>query len=489
MDRREFLETLARGAAVTAFASFARAAEKVSRPNVLFIAVDDLRPQLGCYGHKEIISPNIDALAARGLLFERAYVMQAVSAPSRACVLTGCRPDTTHIYGLRTPVRKAMPDVLTLPEHFRRHGYETVSLGKIYHHVQDDNGRGWSKPAWRPSGPWVGRAYRSPEAIEAMRRRDATNPPKKGIGPPFDAADVPDDGYPDGALANKALEELRRLKTAGKPFFLAVGFFKPHLPFNAPKKYWDLYDRSKIRLPEYRKPPKDAPPFALTNWGELRQYVGIPKTGPVSDDLARKLIHGYYACVSYTDAQIGKLLAALDRLGLRDNTIVILWGDHGWKLCEYNSWCKHTNFELDTNAPLIISVPWQRNKGRKTKALVEFVDMYPTLCELAGLPVPSHLEGTSFVPLLENPDRPWKSAAFSQYPRGRIMGYTMRTDRWRYTEWIDRKTKKAVARELYDHRSDPDETTNLAVKREFAETVRQLSAKLHAGWRVALPKT
>ena len=465
----------------------AASAAEAERPklNVLFIAVDDLRPELACYGHPQIRSPQIDKLAARGMLFERAYCQQAVCAPSRASLLTGCRPDTTRIYDLQTPLRKAMPNVLSLPQHLRKNGYETVSLGKIYHHWNDDNGIGWSVPAWHPSGEWKGRGYRSPESLRAMEERDKATPAMKGIGPAFEAADVPDNGYPDGATADKAIEELRRLK--GAPFFLAIGFLKPHLPFNAPKKYWDLYRREDIKLPTNRDWPKDMPPIAGSNWGELRQYTGIPARGNLPDDQARELIHGYYACVSYTDAQVGRVLDELDRLGLRERTLVVLWGDHGWKLGEYSAWCKHTNFELDTHAPLLLSVPGQKNAGKKTRAFVEFVDIYPTLCEAAGLSLPAHLEGTSMLPLLDDPERPWRAAAFSQYPRGRIMGYTMRTDRYRYTEWIDRRTKEIQARELYDHETDPGENVNLAGHPDHKETVEKLAGMLKAGWRAAQP--
>ncbi|MFP4058336.1 MAG: sulfatase [Candidatus Brocadiia bacterium] len=491
MRRRQFLHMMAAGAAARSVGRFLppALAQKGEQPvrNVLFIAVDDLRPELGCYGDQQARSPHIDKLAARGLLFERAYVQQAVCAPSRASLLTGTRPDTTGIYHLRTPVRKAMPEVLTLPQHFRQNGYETVSLGKIYHHWNDDNGIGWSVDAWHPRGPWEGRGYRSEAALEAMRRRDATDPRKKGIGPPVDDADVPDNGYRDGATADKAIQELRRLKD--KPFFLAVGFLKPHLPFNAPKKYWDLYRRQDIQLPARRDWPDDMPRIAGMNWGELRQYVGIPSKGNLDEDQARELIHGYYACVSYMDAQVGRVLGELGRLGLDRNTIVVLWGDHGWKLGEYSAWCKHTNFELDTHAPLILSVPGQKTAGQSTPALVEFVDIYPTLCEAAGLPLPDHLEGTSMRPLLEDPQRPWKTAAFSQYPRGQVMGYTMRTDRYRYTAWIHRKTKKVVARELYDHQAGPLETVNLAGRPEHKATVEKLHAMLEAGWQAARPQT
>ena len=487
MQRREFLRMMAVGAAAVPLGRLAAAEAGKAKMNVLFIAVDDLRPELGCYGEEQILSPHIDKLAAQGLLFERAYCQQAVCAPSRASLMTGTRPDTTKIYNLTTPVRKAMPKVLTLPQHFRDSGCETVSLGKIYHHRSDDNRLGWSVPAWHPTGPWQGRGYRSGTALAALRERDKTSPARKGIGPAFDAADVPDNGYPDGAIADKAIAELGRLKD--KPFFLAVGFMKPHLPFNAPKRYWDLYDRAKIRVPASRRWPNGSPPFAGTSWGELRQYTGIPRQGNLGDEQSKELIHGYYACVSYMDAQVGRVVAELERLGLRDRTVIVLWGDHGWKLGDYGAWCKHTNFEIDTHVPMILSVPGQKTVGRKTKALVEFVDIYPTLCEAAGLPVPGHLEGTSMVPLVDDPSRPWKTAAFSQYPRGKLMGYSMRTARWRYTEWTDRRARKVGARELYDHDAGPVADVNLAERPEHKATVARLSAMAKAGWRAAKPKS
>lgn len=485
LTRRSFL---AMSAAAAALPAFARAAAG-DKPNVLFIAVDDLRPQLNCYGKKQIVSPNIDRLAREGLLFERTYCQQAVCAPSRASILTGLRPDSTRIYDLNTPVRKALPDVLTPPQHFRNNGYETLSIGKIYHHPNDDK-PGWTIPPFRagtfPAGDWKGRGYRTQEAIEQMNRYLAENPGSDGRGPAYECAAIPDNQYPDGANAEHAIEELRRLKAAGRPFFMAMGFYKPHLPFNAPKKYWDLYRREDIKLADNPFLPADCPSYAPSNWGELRNYVGIPKDGPLSDDLARTLIHAYFACVSYTDAQIGRLLDELDRLDLRKNTIVILWGDHGWKLGEHSMWCKHTNFELDTHVPMIVSAPKQKRNIR-TRALTEFVDIYPGLCELAGLAVPAHCEGTSFVPLIDDPGRPWKSAAFSQYPRGKVMGYTMRTDRWRYTEWQERSTGEVMARELYDQNTDPQENKNIAAAEEMKPIVAQLSAKLKAGWQAARP--
>lgn len=455
---------------------------EASPPNVLFIAVDDLRPELGCYGQSQMISPNIDRLAARSLLFEQAYCQQAICAPSRISLLSGLRPDATGIYGLRTPLSSKMPDLVTLPRLFKNHGYETVSLGKIYHHQHDDS-LAWSQPAYRPTGDWTGRGYLAPNSVEVVTQNAELG---SGRGPAYEAADVPDTAYPDGQVAQQALAELKRLKD--RPFFLAVGFVKPHLPFNAPQKYWDLYEATDINLPSVTQPTKEAPSLAFTNWGELRNYYGIPKQGDLDEELTRTLIHGYYACTSYTDALIGQLLDELERLELAQNTIVVLWGDHGWKLGDYGDWCKHTNFTLDARVPLLLSVPGMENQGAKTQALVELVDVYPTLAELTGLPLPRHLQGTSLVPLLDQPNQTWKKAAFFQYPRGDTMGYALRTDRYRFTRWQQRENpKQVVALELYDHRNDSLETINVAAHPEYASVVEELSAMLDGGYEMAMP--
>ncbi len=429
------------------------------KPNVLFIVVDDLRPELACYGRPGIQSPNIDRLASEGVLFEQAYCQQAVCAPSRASVLTGLRPDSTGIYDLQTPVRRALPDVVTLPQHFRANGYETISVGKVYHHAKDDL-EGWSTPPTQSRGDWKGRGYLTDEAVEQMLAQERLlverGDGRRGIGPAFEAADVPDSAYHDGMDADAAISALRQMN--GDPFFMALGFHKPHLPFNAPKRYWDMYSPADIPLAENDYAPDGVTPFSLTNFGELRGYFGIPADGPIPDDIARKLVHGYWACVSYMDAQVGRVLAALDDLGLADDTVVMLWGDHGWKLGEHGSWCKHTNFDIDTRAPLIVRAPGRQLPGHRTSALVEFVDMYPTLCDLCGIASPDHLEGTSFAPLLARSNGAWKTAAFSQYPRGRVMGHTMKTARHRYTEWQDRRSGAIRARELYDHDADAAET-------------------------------
>lgn len=453
-----------------------------SRPNILFIAFDDLRPELGCYGTEGILSPNIDALAARGTVFDRAYCQQAVCSPSRTSLLTGCRPDTTKVYDLQTHFRKNLPDVVTLPQHFKNHGYTTRSMGKIFHGGLDD------KASWSQSPAKVGRAmYALEENTQLVAEKRAATKGKTFrtpsarynamTGPAYECTDVPDNTYTDGVIADEAIAALQKLK--GKPFFLAVGFLKPHLPFIAPKKYWDLYDRDKIPMASNPFAPKDAPKIALTNWGELRAYHDIPSVGPLTDDQARTLKHGYYACVSYVDAQLGRVLGELDRLGLRDNTVIILWGDHGWKLGEHAMWCKHTNFEIDARVPMICAAPNQKAGGSHSEALVEFVDIYPTLCELAHLPLPQHLEGDSFAALLDNPKLPGAPTAISQYPRGNVMGYSMRTDRYRLTLWQTRNAPhETVAVELYDHETDPDENVNVAGDPANAALVEKLTAQL-----------
>jgi len=481
-------------------------AAAADRPNVLFIAVDDLRPELGCYGVPVVQSPHIDALARRGTVFTRAYCQQAVCNPSRASLLTGRRPDTTKVYGNGTHIRLALPEVVTLPQHFKQHGYHTQAFGKVFHMGMDDPAS-WSVPLSRAMMPmyvdetaeaaWrdeIGRRY----TPEAFRRRASKLDPDTGLvlqlgsggggvhrGPSWEAPDVADDVLMDGQTANQAVRALRRIRD--KQFFLAVGFFKPHLPFVAPKKYFDLYPLEKLRPADNPYPPEDVPRIALHNSGELRgQYTDVPKSGPISDQKALELIRGYYAATTYVDAMIGRVLDELDRLGLRDETVVVLWGDHGWQLGEHGLWGKATNFELATRSPLIFSVPGQKRPGAKTDALAEFVDIYPTLSELCGLPIPEGLEGTSLVPVIEAPDRPWKGAAFSQYPRKKVMGHSMRTDRYRYTEWAV-PGEPPVAVELYDHRTDPDENVNLANKPENKELVAELSRLLDAGWRAALP--
>ena len=441
---------------------------KKGRPNVLFIAVDDLRPQLACYGRQQMQSPNIDRLAAAGVLFERAYCMVPTCGASRASLMTGLRPTPTRFVNYLTWAEKDAAGITTLNTHFIRHGYETISLGKIFHHPRD-NAIGWSKPAWRPR---VAKAYQL-AANRALQQRRQREPGRRRRGPAFESADAPDEAYADGQVARQAIVELRRLKQENSPFFLAVGFFKPHLPFVCPRRYWDMYDPDEIRLPETYHRPKNAPDAALHTSGELRAYADIPKRGPVSDEVARQLIHGYYACVSFTDAQVGKVLDELDRLELADNTIVVLWGDHGWNLGEHTLWCKHCCFETSMQIPLIIRGPGVKNGG-KTKALTETIDIYPTLCELAGLPIPEHTAGASLTPLLKNPASSWSGVAVGRYRQGD----TLRTDHHRFTEFTTTRGKR-VARMLYDHRADPQEDDNISEKPSQVDVAKRLARQLN----------
>ncbi len=439
------------------------------KPNVLFIAVDDLRPELGCYGKSHIKSPSIDKLAESGLTFNRAYCNIPVCGASRASVLSGIRPNRHRFLNYHTWQDEDVPGVVSLPMHFKNNGYYTVSLGKIYHHKEDGKGS-WSETPWAPQGQWKGwQAYVEPESDKIIE------PGRHGItGPSFESPRGPDHIYPDGMIAEEAMRQLRQFKGENQPFFLAVGFLKPHLPFNAPQKYWDMYNFDEIELPEYMKKPENAPDAAMHNFGELRNYVDVPDQGPMEEEFMRKLIHGYYACVSYTDAQIGKVLNELERLGLAENTIVVLWGDHGWHLGEHGLWCKHCNFEKVLHTPLILRVP-EKKKNIETDALVEFVDIYPSLCELAGLSKPFHLQGESFVPLVENPDLQWKDAVYSRW----IRGETIITKKHTYTEWIGDNNEGVYAKMLYDLKADPEETVDVSGKPENKDLVKKLSEKLH----------
>jgi arylsulfatase A-like enzyme len=437
------------------------------RPNVLFIAVDDLRPELGCYEKEHILSPNIDRLAEKGIVFERAYCMVPTCGASRASLMTGLRPTPKRFITFDANAQKEAPNVATLNQHFKDHGYTCLSLGKVFHDL-NDSATGWSEPAWKPTG--VGQSYRLEES------RNLVNLSDKKLGPPCEAADLPDSDYPDAMIATRAMDDLQKLKDKDQPFFLAVGFLKPHLPFVAPKKYWDLYDRDTIGLPSNYHPPKDVPKDAIHKWGELRHYANVPRKGPVPDAMARELIHGYYACVSFVDAQVGRLLNELDRLELAENTIVVLWGDHGWNLGEHTLWCKHSCFETSMHSPLIVRAPSVTRSGQRTKALTEFIDIYPSLCELAAIPLPDHLEGASFVAQLKDPSLPGKSAAIGRFKKGD----TIRTDQFRFTQYRNLQGEE-TGRMLYDHHQDPDENTNISGHSTQTEVVQSLGEALHQG--------
>ena len=441
--------------------------------NVLFIGVDDLRCQLGCFGDSYAKTPNIDKLAEEGLLFNRAYCQQAVCSPSRASFMTGLRPNTTKVWDLETHFRKALPDAITLPQYFKQQGYHTQSVGKIYH-----------DPAWAQDAP----SWSVPEtfAVTETKGKYVLKIHLPATGSWKTAATenvaVADEAYIDGQVSKAAIEILAEIKD--KPFFLAVGFRRPHLPFSAPEKYWNLYERETLPLPKNPSKPAHVPELAMHNSTELRTYNDIPDSGPLSEEKIRELIHGYYASTSYVDVQIGKIINELDRLGLREETIIVLWSDHGYHLGERDLWCKTSNFELDTRVPLIIAYPDQVKKGVQTNALVELVDLYPTLADLAGLSVPQGLEGTSLKPLFSSPGLPWKEAAFSQFPRSSpkhhspIMGYSVRTNDFRYTEWQELNSGMVVATELYDHRYDSLETENVSEVEIYSKEIQKLSGML-----------
>jgi len=466
------------------------------RPNVLFLAVDDLRPELGCYGVGQVKSPQIDALASRGVTFTRAYCQQAVCNPSRASLMTGLRPDSIRVWDLVTDFRTTIPHAVTLPQHFRKHGYRAVSYGKVYHNTFPDNAS-WDEPhRWpRKAGLWSAGARRQHAAFRRkMRAAGESEAAIRRVRPrAVESVDIADGDHVDGAIADQAIAALRELAKGEQPFFLAAGFIRPHLPFVAPRKYFRLYDRESIRLAGNQFLPRGMPAVAfgggsLGGFYELRDYMDYrdaasPFDRPLSEQRQRELKHGYYACVSFIDAQVGRLMAELGRLGLAENTVVVLWGDHGWKLGEHGGWCKQTNYEIDTRSPLIIRAPGARAKGKQCRSLVEFVDIYPTLCDLAGLPVPGFLEGKSLARLLSDVSAKVKDEAISQFPRRhkkrRYMGYTMRTDRYRFVEWRDRKTGEPLATELYDHAKDPQENTNISDRREMQGTVRSLRKRLH----------
>ncbi len=479
----------------------ASAADQRVRPNVLMIAIDDLRPSIGCYGDPNAITPHMDALAARGLRFERAYCQQALCSPSRISLLSGRRPSTSKIYSIGPTLRSAMPDITTLPQHFKNEGYFTRSLGKVYH-VGIDDPDSWSVPSWQSPKPRNG-----PEGIrqQAERRKayaaKKMQPPQKGEGgmgtavPAFEAPDVGDDDLKDGDCTREAIGALRGMaQKPGQPFFLAVGYANPHVPWVAPKKYWDLYNPAKLVMADNQFLPRGAPAFAAKSGDDFYWYSNVPKDRKITDAFGRQCLHGYLAATTYIDAQVGRLLAALDETGLARNTIVILWGDHGYYMGEHSWWGgKHNNYEGATRTLLLCALPGQKTAGRSTRGIVEYVDLYPTLVDLCGLPRPrdwAQLDGVSFAPLFSDPSRAWKRAAFSEYPKGgsdadggraNYHGTTMRTDRYRYVEWVNVKTGAVVARELYDHQTDAQENENLAGRPEHAAVLAELGAQLRVG--------
>jgi len=456
------------------------------RPNVLLILVDDLKPALGCYGDPHAKTPNIDALAARGMRFDLAYCNQAVCAPSRFTLMLGSHSTSTGLYGLGSHLRRSIPDAVTIPQHFAKHGgYRTESLGKIFHigHGNLGDPKSFSVPHFKEKVIEYADAASKPDGKltreEAMFQNQPAPPGgmnKLPRGAAFESPDVGDEAYADGRVA---AETIRRLKAAkqrrekdGTPFFIAAGFARPHLPFSVPKKYWDLFEPEKLPLATNPDHPKNSPGIAHKRGGEIRNYFPVPDKGrpeQIDEELARQLVHGYYASTSYVDAQIGKVTAELQRLGLAENTTVVLWGDHGFHLGDLGIWTKHTNYEQANRIPILISAPGVTRPSTATKQLAESVDLFPTLAELAGLPAPQGpqpIDGKSLVPVLKNPTARVRDHAFHAYPRKKL-GRAIRTERYRLVEWGD-----SGDYELYDYQDDPLESENHAAKRP--ETVAKL---------------
>ena len=481
--------------------------------NVLFLVSDDMRPQLGAYYGKDFPSPvhppmhtpNLDKLAAKSLLLKRAYCQQAICSPSRTSLLTGRRPDTTHVYDLKHYWRKVGGNFTTIPQHFKNNGYISAGMGKIFHHGMKASGRddpiSWSLPYYHATNMGWETNQSSWQAIPDHLLKDQP--------------------LMDSQIADRAVYTLRKLaheaRSGRMPFFVAVGFHRPHLPFDFPESILRYYPEESIRLPDNEYAPVNMPSVAWSDYGELRKYGDIQKlnlTGAINSTVPEKVVRdlrrAYYCAITWTDMLIGRVIDELDALGLTNNTIISFWGDHGWQLGEHGEWTKHTNFDLSTHAPMMIHIPGITDLGIETDKLTEFVDLFPTLVDAAGLPalplcpvnssqIDLCREGSSLLPLIKNPQIVWKNASFSQYPRhvGRekIMGYTMRTDTFRYTEWARFEYEPVYKPdwdvlfgvELYNHVNDPEENHNVALEPSYYHVKQQLSKRLHAGWRYALP--
>lgn len=460
--------------------SYGQKREQKTRPNVLLILVDDLKPTLGTYGDTTVKSPNIDNLASMGMRFDLAYANQAVCAPSRYNLMLGSRSTSTGLYSFGKDFREPFPNAITLPQVFKNAGYHTESMGKVYHigHGNTNDEISWSIPHHKDKvieyivPESTGGILTREEAYFENTRMYITDTPKNNDlprGAAWESPDVLDDAYADGRVANEAVDRLRKhSKNQDSPFFMAVGFARPHLPFSVPKKYWDLYDPQKLPMPQFEGYPEGSPKFAVKRGGEIDQFTPIPLGKELyQDSLKRKLIHGYYASVSYMDAQVGKVLKELKRLDLDKNTIVVLWGDHGWHLGDHGIWTKHTNYEQATRIPLIFVAPGITQPGSSTNRITETVDIYPTLVDLAGLKLPitpQPLDGTSLkssldldVEVLGNSDY-----AYHSYIRNNYLGEAIRNNRYRLVRWTNLKNNADVIYELFDYQKDSNETKNIA---------------------------
>ncbi|QQY81677.1 sulfatase [Tamlana sp. s12] len=484
-----------------------------AKKNILFIAVDDLKPLLSNYGESQMITPNFDRLAQMGMTFTNAHVQYAVCGPSRASVMTGANPDKTKVWDLHTNFRESAPELISMPEYLISQGYETTAVGKIYHKGSTSGGhdaKSWTMPHQLPDNfdPAAGKAafsyYQNPETKREFERLEKEARAKgitkngkirsyvfKKLKPSTECIDVSDTAYQDGLYTQTALKQLGDLEKSGKPWFLGVGYQKPHLPFVAPKKYWDLYDRDKIELAKFQQLAEGTPKFAYHNYGELRAFSDVDDNYNIGDIIdenkQRELIHGYMACTSYIDAQLGLLLDELERRNILDNTIIVLWGDHGWHLGDHTEWCKHSNFEQATRIPFMFAGPGIA-KNKKEHHPVNLVDLFPTVFELSNVPQSTQTDGKSLVPLLDDDASTTieMDYAYHQYARQKRMGYSVRTERYRYTEWHDNnyrsykpyKDNEIVGRELYDYEKDPLETKNLVNEPSYKSTVAALKAKL-----------
>jgi iduronate 2-sulfatase len=453
------------------------------RPNVLLILVDDLKPSFGAYGVRWVHSPNLDRLAASGMRFDMAYCNQAVCAPSRNNLLIGSRSTSIGVYSLGYHFRRAVPDAVTMPQFFKQQGYHAAGIGKVFHigHGNVNDKLSWSVP-FQPDKVID---YVLPASTDGKLTREEalfSNRSAKDLprGAAWERADVDDGAYADGRIATEGIKRLRSYQNSDQPFFLALGFTKPHLPFCAPAKYWDLYDPSQLSLPQFLRPPAGAPRYAGKTLGELNQYKPVPRNPPLTDELTRTLIHGYYASLSYMDAQVGRVLDEVDRLGFDKNTIIVLWGDHGYHLGDHGMWTKHTNYEQANRIPIIISAPGVTKPGSSSQTLIETVDIFPTVAELAGFPAPNGpqpTDGKSLVPVLKDPTSRVRDHAYHCYPRGNRLGRAIRTDRYRLVEWKEwAGPTDSVEYELYDYQDDPLETKNIAG--EQPRIVAELAAKL-----------
>ena len=501
-SRRDFLRQ--GGLAVTCAASVARAQdpdESAPPKNVLLVLVPDLRPELGCFGSARVRSPHIDRLAKSGMTFLRNYCQQAASGPSRASLLTGLRPDTIRVYDDRVHFRRALPGVVTIPQHFRLHGYVTTAFGSVFGRPALDDRESWSIAPWIPGGPdWRSAAGESMAAERWARLQsqgwlagaesnaggsDAGTEPQRS----WQISETSGKDLTDGRVAEAAAEAIAALKD--ERFMIAVGFSRPGLPLVAPPTFYDLYPAGGG--PQAPDPPLDAPSFALHGSPEIRAFADIPDDGPIPEEKARELIRAYRACVSFVDAQIGTLLDALESRGLAETTVVAVLAVTGSHLGELGLWNKHSNYESATRAPMVVRAPGQRNAGRKTSALVESVDLFPSLCSLCGLPKPAALDGSSWQPIFDDPKRLWKRAAYSQHPRmipgvGPGMGYSMRTSRHRYTEWAGLDSPYKTV-ELYDYKEAPVEWRNIANRPEYVSLVNGLAHMHREGWQGSRPPT